>query len=322
MNFKGLSVIFIYPAILSIFYGGKMRRKIILSSVLIIILMIGCAREMVKHYTQADLPIGKIKYAGIRSSSYGIHPFPEPAGWKYALDTMCDLYSGTEPCAVWIVGVLKGPDKCYLQFPSNDKEYKKVVFDSTDRHEEYLDYFDSTGVKVFLQVEPASADVIKVMDLVLNRYKHHQCVIGFGVDVEWYREIEKKGWGLPVQDEQAKQWEEHLKQFNQNYRLFLKHWDRKWMPPHYRGEIIFISDSQMLKNFPAMLEEFTHYWADYFKPNMVGFQIGYSSDHKWWGELKVPPQDIGIAIAREIEQECCVFWVDFTLRDVFPEVNN
>ncbi|MFO7888851.1 MAG: hypothetical protein R6V04_00770 [bacterium] len=299
-----------------------MKRIIVCSVLLLIVLILGCAKKVVRHYTLNDLSPGKIQYAGVRSSSYGIRPFPKQTEWQSAIDQMCDYYPGAQPCAVWIVGVLKRPDKCYLQFPSNDKEYNKVVFDSTDRHEKYLNYFDSTGVKIFLQVEPASADVVELMDLVLSRYKHHQCVIGFGVDVEWYREIERKGWGMPVKDDQAKQWEEHLREYNDEYRLFLKHWDRKWMPPNYRGDILFISDSQMLKNFSDMHREFTGYWADYFKPNMVGYQIGYDSDRKWWDALTVPPQDIGIAIAREIEQQCCVFWVDFTLRDVFSEVTN
>lgn len=298
-------------------------KKIFIKIILVLIVLImGCAKEVVRHYTINELTPGKIQYAGVRSSSYGIRPFPDQAEWQSAINRMCDYYPGSKPCAVWIVGVLKRPDNCYLQFPSDGNEYTKIVFDSTDRHEKYLNYFDSTGVKVFLQVEPASADVIELMDLVLTRYEHHACVIGFGVDVEWYREIEKKGWGMPVSDEKAKLWEEHLRGYKDEYRLFLKHWDREWMPPHYRGEILFISDSQMLKGFPDMLKEFTDYWGDYFKPNMVGYQIGYGSDRKWWGELTEPPQDIGIAIAREIEQKCCIFWVDFTLRNVFSEVIN
>jgi len=296
-------------------------KKVIQGSILIFfVLILGCARKVVRHYTINDLSPGKIQYAGVRSSSYGIRPFPQPEGWETAINSMCDFYPGSAPCAVWIVGVLKRPDNCYLQFPSEGKKYNKVVFDSTDKHEQYLDYFDSAGVKVFLQVEPASADVIELMDLVLDRYKHHLCVIGFGVDVEWYREIEKQGWGMPVKDEMAEQWEEHLKKYNKQYRLFLKHWDRNWMPLNYRGDILFISDSQILDDFRAMHKEFVDYWADYFCPNMVGYQIGYDSDRRWWSKLEVPPQDIGIAIARDIEQKCCMFWVDFTLKDIFSEV--
>ena len=88
------------------------------------------------------------------------------------------------------------------------------------------------------------------------------------------------------------------------------------MPPTYRGDIIFVDDSQQLKDFEAMVDEFAISWADYFKPNTVFFQVGYSSDRKWWGKLNNPPKDIGITLARNIDQTCGIFWVDFTLRQV------
>ena len=90
------------------------------------------------------------------------------------------------------------------------------------------------------------------------------------------------------------------------------------MPPTYRGDIIFVDDSQMLQNFEAMLDEFVNYWSGYFEPNMVFFQIGYNSDKPWWNILDDPPLDIGDAIAQNISQDCGVFWVDFTLEDVLP----
>lgn len=296
-----------------------MIKKIIFPILMILVFLIfeGCYKTIIP-YKKDSIPVGKIKFAGARSSSYGIHPFPEPEGWQYAMNEMCKCYRGAEPCAIWIVGILKRPKKCYLQFPSDGKKYENVVFDSTDRHERYLDYFDSTGIKVFLQVEPACADVENLIDLVLNRYEHYSCVIGVGVDVEWHRESENRGWGVKVKDEDAEAWEKKVKSYDPDYRLFLKHWDRRWMPPNYRGDLIFVSDSQMLKSFGKMLNEFSDYWADYFKPNTVSFQIGYASDHKWWGKLENPPRDIGIAIAQKIEQQCYIFWVDFTLTDVLP----
>jgi len=286
-----------------------------------IALICACSGNYEKRHITKDLARPNVVYAGMRSSSYGIRPFPGPGQWQSAADSMVSWFPGSQPCAVWIVGTMHRPDSCFLQFPDNGVSCTNTAFDTTDRHEPYLDWFDSCGVKVFLQVEPGSADVITLMDAVMRQYGHHQCVVGFGVDVEWFRESECKGWGVPVTDRQAEQWESHLKHYNDRYRLFLKHWDRKWMPETYRGDIIFITDSQILKNFRAMHKEFTLYWADYFKPNMVGFQIGYGSDRKWWGTLDVPPRDIGVATANSIEQQCCVFWVDFTLREVFPHIN-
>lgn len=276
-------------------------------------------RSIIKHNPDLINP-GNVIYAGVRSSSYGLKPFPEPSGWKNALQVMSGYFKGSIPCAIWIVGEFRRNRACHLYFPSDENEYNNIEFETFDKHERYLSYFDQAEIKVFLQVEPASAEVMTLIDLVLRRYRHHRCVVGLGVDVEWHRESENPGWGIPVTDSMAKAWEERVKSYNAGYRLFLKHWNRNWMPPSYRGDIIFVDDSQMLDDLDSMLEEFVEYWASHFYPNTVFFQIGYRSDKPWWGKLENPPVDIGMAIARQIKQECGIFWIDFTLRDLIPSL--
>lgn len=283
-----------------------------------LIILAYCQKSSVKPTPEVQTSPQNIIYAGVRSSSYGIKPFPEPQGWQKAMQTMSGYFEGSTPCAIWIVGKFEKNKACHLFFPSDGKVYTNIEFETVDTHEKYLSYFDKVGIKVFLQVEPASADLPTLIDLVLNRYKHHACVIGFGVDVEWHRESENPEWGVPASDQQAEMWERRVKAHNPQYKLFLKHWDRKWMPENYRGDIVFVDDSQILPNFDAMLDEFVDYWSAYFYPNMVFFQIGYPSDKPWWQKLDNPPTDIGNAIASRINQDCGIFWVDFTLRDVLP----
>jgi len=296
----------------------RLKFKILFIS-LSLLLMLGWVRcGIVKPLPPILISPAKVLYAGVRSSNYGIKPFPEPLEWQIAMQTMSGYFEGSNPCAIWIVGELQHPKDCRLYFPGDEKQYPYIQFETTDKHEKYLNFFDLVGIKVFLQVEPAQADVITLIDLVLERYKHHECVIGFGVDVEWYREFENPEWGIQVDDASARQWEERVKLHNPQYRLFLKHWDRNWMPETYRGDIIFVDDSQIFKEFDAMVEEFVNHWANYFRPNTVFFQIGYKSDRTWWKQLNNPPKTIGDAIRNRIEQDCGIFWVDFTLREVFP----
>ncbi len=286
-----------------------MKQIVVLCAVLILVLVVP---RMANSSGKENL----IKYAGARSSNYGIKPFPTETEWEKYLRTISGYFENSTPCAVWIVGVLDRPQSCLLEFPSPGQEYPNTVFSPTDKHEAFLNYFDRNGIKVFLQVEPANADVETLIDLVLNRYKHHPCVIGFGVDVEWYREIEIPTWGLQVDDKSAQQWEKKVKQHKSTYRLFLKHWNRLWMPRTYRGDILFVSDSQQLHSWDKMLKEFSVYWAAYFYPNPVAFQVGYESDQHWWQKIPTPPKDIGLALAKLVKQECSIFWVDFTLRAV------
>ena len=152
---------------------------------MIVLLLMGCSRWFVKKYSiDFNATVHNVKYAGVRSSSYGIKPFPDPAGWETAMNTMQDYFPGSTPCAIWIVGRMHKSTSCLLEFPSEGKEYENVVFLDYDKHESYLNHFDQAGIKVFLQVEPANADITTLIDLILSRYEHHDCVIGFGIDVE------------------------------------------------------------------------------------------------------------------------------------------
>ncbi len=262
---------------------------------------------------------GKVVFAGVRSSSYGIKSFPEPPAWKKAIDAMTGYFEGSTPCAIWIVGVMaETPKYTHLEFPSEGKTYPNIEFEDADKHEPFLSYFDKAGIKVFLQVEPANADMMTLIDLVLGRYKDHPCVIGFGVDVEWNKEADNPEWGVKVDDATAQQWEAKVKSCNPEYRLFLKHWDIGWMPPTYRGDIIFVDNGQEFKNFEEMLAKFPNVWAKTFYPNTVIFQVGYGSDKPWWSKLPTPPKTIGDSLKKKIRQDLGIIWVDFSSRDVLP----
>ncbi|MFD9736418.1 fibronectin type III domain-containing protein [Umezawaea sp. NPDC059074] len=262
---------------------------------------------------------GKAAYAGARSSSYGISPFPTSCGWEKAMRTASGYFAGSTPAAVWIVGNIEN-DGVSLQFPrpNDGKDYgSRIAFASTDKHEAYLKYFDTHGVKVWLQVEPGFADMATVIDLVLKRYAHHPSVVGFGVDVEWYN---PPGPDLndPVTDALAEKWEKKVKSVKSSYTLFLKHFDQSSMPPTYRGGIVFVDDSQFFDSTTGFLAEMKA-WADRYYPNPVMYQIGYQPDKKWWNlEAKPVPKTLGTKLASVTRQDFGVVWVDFTLRDVFP----
>ena len=265
---------------------------------------------------------GTIIYAGCRQSSYGIDPFPNENEWERDIMTMASYWPGSQGTGIWIVGTYPETGvTCYLEFPAPDGPYENIAFDNVDRHENYLAYFDTHGIKVWLQVEPAFADMCTLIDLVLDRYENHPCVLGFGVDVEWYRYTKQQSWGQPVTDAEAENWEARVKLHNENFTLFLKHFSWDWMPPNYRGDIIFVDDSQRLRNLDAMVSEFAT-WASKFYPNDVGFQYGYPADEKWWGKLANPPKDIGDALDDAIPNNMGVYWVDFTLRDIFPPLED
>jgi hypothetical protein len=281
------------------------------SIMLVALLCAGCSGS-------SEVNPGKVIYAGVRSSSYGISPFPEPKAWGTAVGKMAGFFEGAAPSAIWIVGVAKGPRSISLEFPGDAASNPNMAFAADDKHERYLAAFDAAGIKVFLQVEPEHADVGTLIDLVLARYKQHPCVVGFGVDVEWYQEDDNPGHGAKIDDSTAKAWEARVKAHKADYRLMLKHWDPLWMPPTYRGDIVFVDDSQGFAGLSEMVEELSSVWARTFAPNRVLFQVGYDADRPWWSALRDPPRAIGEGLRARVPQDLGIIWVDFTLKEVLP----
>lgn len=137
-----------------------------------------------------------------------------------------------------------------------------------------------------------------------------------GVDVEWNKSTDPDG-GEPVSDAEARAWLAAARSHNPQYRLFLKHWLPEKMPPTVRDGLLFVDDSQVLPSLDAMVDEFA-VWGKTFAPAPVAFQFGYPSDRPWWSRLGDPPKDIGARILQAVPNTAGLFWVDFSVLEVFP----
>lgn len=293
-----------------------------------------------------ERPKREVKYTGLRSSSYGVTPFPSPKKWQKAFDMMQSYYPESTPAGIWIIGNIEN-GKCSLQFPKPkgvEGDFSGITFAPRDKHEKYLTYFDEVGIKVFLQVESGCGDMETLINVILKQYGHHKSVIGYGVDLEWYapngeRGMNGESYFAALDTDTAMVWDAKVKSFNPEYRMFLKHWiwDETIMPQNTQSDIIFISDSQGFINYveagnnkrkralDSMIWNFTVGWAENFRKNdnirSVGFQIGYESDRKIWKDLfnKPYPANLCNSILKNVpeEQEVSFFWVDFTLNEVF-----
>lgn len=260
------------------------------------------------------------KIAGFRASrilnSYPNRVFPNPGYWTYVAKQMSQKFTGYNPGGVWIVSLYISNGKTQLNFPAQGISLPNISFISTDQNEDYLTRFDNEGVKVWLQVEPGAANLDTLISIVLNRYKHHSCVAGFGVDVEWL-DAQSYSGGRKVTDAEAEAWEKKVKSINSNYTLFLKHYAARWMPNSYRGNILFVDDSQGFTSFNNIITEFKA-WGNSFPANKVAFQFGYAADSSIWKKFSDPPKAIGDELIKQIPNCAALFWVDFTVNQIFP----
>ncbi len=252
--------------------------------------------------------------SGFRFSMYGPKADPGPAYWARVGREMAARFPGSTPTAVWIVSRVRGQG-ALLNFPVPAGD-PLISGSNADGNEEALRLFDELGFRVWLQVEPGYAPVEKLLKLALDRYARHRCVVGVGIDVEWYRSVNPDA-GDAVSDDDARAWLAVARAANPRYRLFLKHWLPEKMPPTVRDGLLFISDSQIFPSLDAMVEEFAA-WAKAFAPAPVAFQYGYNTDRPWWSALDDPPAIIGREILRVAPNTEALIWVDFSVLEVFP----
>lgn len=263
--------------------------------------------------------------AGYRASrilsSFPNNQFPPADYWVNTGRLISEKFPSSHPSAVWIVSLYLSDGVTQLNFPNSGYgSIPYVNFIGSDLNEAYLTRFDQEGFNIWLQVEPGAASIDTLIYIVLNRYKHHPCVKGFGIDIEWYLANQYPA-GKKVTNEEAKKWEEKVKSIDTSYTLFLKHYSQSWMPPDYRGDIMFVDDSQDFNfssnPFNTMVNEFKS-WGNKFAPNKVAFQYGYPKDSTWWKNFSDPVKIIGNALLNNIPNCYGLFWVDFTITKVFP----
>ena len=302
-----------------------------------------------EEYTQ-DLGLKEsAKWAGVRVSSYGMvkDPKENPYGFDEFPDVsktigfaqkMESCYTGSLGTYILIVGTVDEDIwTCHLGFPLS-KKIDNTYGTKTDFYEDYLSAMDAAGYSVWLQVEPGDADIVELATEVMNHYKHHSCVKGFGIDVEWYKPEGTDGYGTKLDQETADSVLTAVKAINKNYTVFVKHWEDEWLPEAKTG-FIFVSDSQGFRDevdkktgkikrtaYERMCYEFAN-WAETFSPCPVMFQIGYTSDmNKIWGSLQNPAKDLGQAILAEckdrgLTNDIGIIWVDFTLKEVIEKID-
>ncbi len=291
-------------------------------SVSVVFIFLCQLKQKQPYYSAAEAPNPVFKWAGVRSSRYAIKPFPSEIGWSNSVLVMSNYFPGSQPTIIWLAGEILFQGKQSGQgfnFPNPEGTWDSTIqFNTTDENESYLNYFDSQGIKVFLQVEPGYSNMDQLFDIMYQKYSHHPSLIGFGVDVEWYKSSCNGCPNAKVTDSLAQGWEAKVKSLNPNYFLFLKHFNREFLPQNYRGDIIFIDDSEQNGSLDKLLTNMKSF-SDFFYPNPVMFQIGYPSDRFWWNNLAKPtPQTIGNALLKQTKsgQSAGVIWVDFSLRDL------
>ena len=270
-----------------------------------------------------------VKVAGFRSSDYGGplngnkygHDQIDPAYWVMVAQKMSAKFPGSSPGAQYVVGYIETPEtNTYMPFPApaGYKGMPNVDFGPTGIEEKMLTAFDNAGMKIILQVEPGDADVPKLATMILNKFKNHSSVVGFGVDTEWLNAWSYKD-GRPATDAEIKTWLNAVHAVNPNYKLLVKHWLPSHLGSGHIAGVTYITDSLALGSYQGAINEYVS-WANAFKGSEIGYQIGYEEDMKWWLPIADPAKSIITDIKTKVPSAdiYSVYWVDFAITKEFP----
>ncbi len=268
-----------------------------------------------------------IKWAGVRCSNYGAEDsvgVPQSNGKKWAefAKKVNSKFDNTTPVAIWIVSGFEDEKTSHptaqLNFNAGSSLPSYVKNGSGDPNTSFLNYADSNGISVWLQVESGDADILKLAKLVMDKYADHKCVKGFGVDMEYYhshRSSKKNNdyYGIQMKDDVASKLVALVRKYGSDKTVFLKHWKPSIMPPSYRDGLIFVIDTQQKKDIDDYRDEVQKF-AKAFKGNPVMFQIGYDDDEHIWKKYSVKKFAEELTEGLSSSYEIGIVWVDFTLQ--------
>jgi hypothetical protein len=288
--------------------------------IITVLLAIGIYMAFSQGYLKMPLAVtGSGSYlplAGWRSSAYGYQTGSPPSYWINVAKDISSKFPGTTPGGIWLVGETDGdPATGTILYMPSSGTYSNIRFEGGDIAEPYLTAFDNAGVKVILQVEPMNADVNTLIGIVMNRYKNHPSVIGFGVDNEWYKTCSE---GCKATAAEVTSWDNTLHAINSNYVLMIKHFDEAKLPTGIPADVLVVDDDEQNGNLNTLVSEHVA-MASHYPNNPYGAQYGYPSDSNIWSSMSNPVKQIGDAIKTALSNRIIsVFWVDFSIKTIYP----
>ena len=270
--------------------------------------------------------------AGWRTSDYGTE---DPTAVKqsdsaYYIDVsqkMAEKFSGSNPGGIYTVGYIE-TNTTMLPYELKDvaSSIPSVHIDESGvqaNPETMLNSFDAAGLSIILAVEPGRADVVKLAQAILNKYKNHPSVKGFGVDNEWYmseNNVMSAATAIALKNA--------VTAINPAYKTIIKHFDSSKLP--IVSGVVYLTDTCSFSSRAAAVDSYVA-WANTFAGSEIGYQFGYDKmecgtpdDSLWWKPMGTGGQP-ALLLIQDIKARVptadiySTFWADFTILTQFPK---
>jgi hypothetical protein len=280
------------------------------------------------------------KVAGWRSSYYGTqgngHGQTDPAYFVCVSQSEANKYPGSKAGGIYVLGGI-GTSETNMPFskPPGSANIANVFYDTTGdwgpNPEPFLNAFDAAGMEIILQVEPGKADISQLATMILNNFKNHPCIVGFGVDVEWWNSSGNSN-SNPIPVSIVNSLVNAVHAINPLYKVVIKHYDSSVLPSGISG-VTYLLDGCGYNNFSEAVLDYVNWAQTFSSPNTdIGYQMLYVSiggdclpnDHNWWGSLNNPEVQLISAVYASVPtaKVYCSYIVDFSLLLTYPTCTN
>ncbi len=302
----------------------------------------GMSKALAANSLSSENP--SVDVAGWRSSDYGMQDpqavcqgtgayggkcSVQPSYWIAAAQGMAAKFPGSQPGGIYTIGFIQNMGtEMPAELKTDLNGMSSVTFSAAGQQanpEVMLNAFDAAGLKIILAVEPGNANINQLATKLLNKYKHHPSVVGFGIDNEWFKT--EKG-NVKMTAAEATTFRDAIESVNPAYKTIIKHFDSTMLPKGI-PRVIYLTDTCNFSSLNAAVTDYVA-WANTFAGSQVGYQFGYDlfevgspDDQLWWGPLGTngtPAKVITdkIMTARPSTDIYSVYWADFTIKTQFP----
>ncbi|OUM64988.1 hypothetical protein PIROE2DRAFT_8051, partial [Piromyces sp. E2] len=267
-----------------------------------------------------------IKYVGFNYTPKNIKEsfgkIPDPATIVKYVNIMKNKVEEEAKAVLFVtVGELVKNKICAFNFPKpkNVENLSNVSYGKEDMFENLLSKCDEEKINVWLVVEPGDNDLIKLSNIVIEKYKKHKSVKGFGADLNlWYSTTNESGKVLT--DQEAKDVVTNLRNTNRRYTFLAKHRFEHHLPQYYDGGMIFVCNEQGYVRSSKMCIE-AAYWSSDFPYTKIIFESGHEKDENMWSKNPLGVINEVFNCGNDYNDQIGFVWDDKSMKKVIDIIN-
>lgn len=220
-------------------------------------------------------------------------------------------YTDNSKIIIYSLSTYQKNGKILLLFkPLNNDYPKDYLYDTINKidHEQFMEHLCNNNYKIILQFETGNYSFSELVKLADARFNNIKCLVGYGLDLEWYFHSHKNILGKKPTEAIIRYWLNLIQSLNPNYILMIKHFRNDYFSTKIKSDkLLYVFTSQQYQSFGDYIKAVNE-WAKQVK-TLKAIQYGYYRDEKWSDELQDPKLIIKLVLDNTVDY--CIWVSEF-----------